>query len=69
MEKIKFVLTPHMKALLINYCIINYEENAIIDDEHLEMEYHYLHRNKELHLLFDAEQLNHYLNDGDQYCG
>jgi hypothetical protein len=69
MENIKFKLTPHMKALLINYCLINYEENAIIDDNHLVMEYHYLKRHNELHLLFEAEQLNDYLNDGDQYSG
>ena len=49
---------PILKQLLINYCFLNYEENAIIDDYHLEAEYNLLSRNNELELLFVAESFS-----------
>ena len=55
---------PILKQLLINYCILNYEENAILDDDHLIAEYNLLARNNELHLLFEAEFLhNNYIDE------
>jgi hypothetical protein len=64
-----FDLNPKLRELLVNYCLINYEENAIIDDEHLLQEYHLLERNNELHLIFEAEKLQNYLNDGNEFGG
>ena len=69
MELQNFNLNPNLRELLANYCLINYEENAIIDDEHLMMEYRLLERNNELHLLFEAEKLDNYLNDGNEFRG
>ena len=69
MELQKFDFNPKLRKLLVNYCLINYEENAIIDDEHLLMEYHLLERNNELHFLFEAEKLDNYLNDGNEFGG
>jgi hypothetical protein len=69
MELRNFKYNDKLRALLVNYCYINYEENARVDDEHLLMEYHLLERNNQLNLLFEAENLNNYLNDGDNYCG
>jgi hypothetical protein len=51
---------PMLKALLINYVLTNYEENAITDDYHLMMEYNLLRRTNQLHQLFTAEMLNNY---------
>ena len=54
---------PLLKQLLINYSILTYEENAILDHEHLEAEFNLLARNNELHLLFEAESYsNNYHN-------
>ena len=69
MELQNFNLNPNLRELLANYCLINYEENAIIDDEHLIMEYRLLELNKELHLLFEAEKLQNYINDGNEFGG
>jgi hypothetical protein len=69
MELQNFNLNPNLRELLANYCLINYEENAIIDDEHLIMEYRLLELNKELHLLFEAEKLQNYINDGIEFGG
>jgi hypothetical protein len=69
MDLQNFDLNPNLRELLVNYCLINYEENAIIDDEHLLQEYYLLERNNELHLIFEAEKLQNYLNDGNEYRG
>jgi hypothetical protein len=69
MELLNFNLNPLLRELLVNYCLINYEENAIIEDRYLIMEYHLLERNNELHRLFEAENLNNYLNDGNEFGG
>ena len=69
MELQNFNLNPNLRELLANYCLINYEENAIIDDEHLIMEYRLLELNNELHLLFEAEKLQNYINDGNEFGG
>ena len=69
MELQKFDFNPKLRELLVNYCLINYEENAIIDDEHLLNEYYLLERNNELHFLFEAEKLENYLNDGNEFGG
>lgn len=54
---------PLLKQLLINYCVVTYEENAILDNDHLLAEYSLLSRNNELHILFEAESYsNSYLN-------
>lgn len=69
MELQNFNLNPNLRELLANYCLINYEENAINDDEHLIMEYRLLELNNELHLLFEAEKLQNYINDGNEFGG
>ena len=54
---------PLLKQLLINYCILTYEENAILDHDHLLEEYGVLTRYNELHRLFEAENMvNSYHN-------
>lgn len=54
---------PLLKNLLITYSVITYEENAILDDHHLVMEYNLLKKNNELHFLFETEKLaNNYQN-------
>jgi len=51
--------TPHLKNLLTEYCLMHYEEYAIIDDHHLLMELNRLVReNKLLELL----ELEHFQN-------
>ena len=69
MELKNFKYNSRLRELLVNYSLINYEENARIDDEYLIMEYYLLERNNQLHLLFEAENLNNYLNDADNYNG
>lgn len=55
--------SPLLKKLLITYCVITYEENAILDDYHLLMEYNLLKKNNETHFLFETEHLvNSYHN-------
>lgn len=53
-----FDRNPILKQLLINYCNIHYEDNAILDDNHLLMEYNLLLRENRLHDLFECERLN-----------
>jgi hypothetical protein len=51
--------TPHLKKLLIEYCFMHYQEQAIIDNHHLLMELNRLVReNKLLELL----ELEHFQN-------
>ena len=42
---------PELKRRLIVYCIATYQEDAIIDDYHLLMEFNYLKLNKKLYEL------------------
>ena len=54
---------PSLKKLLIDYCLIQYEENAIIDEEHLIKEYNYLQKHNKLHELFECEMLCNYFKE------
>lgn len=54
---------PKLRALLIEYCLMQYEENAITDEEHLMKEYNYLKNNNKLHELFECEMLNNYFKE------
>lgn len=49
--------TPLLRKLLINYCLIQYEQNAILDDEHLLREYFYLKKIDAVEELFNSEIL------------
>ena len=51
---------PILRALLKAYCLMQYEENAITDEEHLMMEYNFLKENNKLDELFECEMLNNY---------
>jgi hypothetical protein len=53
-----FENNPVLKKLIINYCLMQYEENAIIDDDHLIMEFRLLQKENRLHELFVSEKLN-----------
>lgn len=46
---------PLLRQLLSNYCLANYEENAIINDEYLLQEYRWLVANNKLDELFNSE--------------
>lgn len=48
---------PFLKKLLINYCLIHYEQDAITDDEHLLREYYYLKQINSLDELFNCERI------------
>ncbi len=56
-EILNFELNPLLRQLLVNYSGIMYEGDAIIDDDHLLMEYNWLKDNNMLNELFTAEQL------------
>ena len=60
---------PVLRQLLESYIIRTYQQEAIIDDDHLMMEYHLLIRDNRLNDLFIEEKLNNYLNDGDNFRG
>ncbi|MEO8516631.1 MAG: hypothetical protein ABI426_07805 [Flavobacterium sp.] len=64
-----FKYNPILRRMLVNYCIRIYEENAILDDEHLLQEYNHLKKNNELHFLFEEEYLINYLKDGNDNNG
>lgn len=67
MEIKNFEYNPILKEMLINYCYRIYQEDAIIDDEHLLMEYNLLLDDNKLNLLFEEEYLCNWLNDdGDR---
>ena len=53
---------PFFKGLLKQYCIMHYEADAILDDEHLIMEYNYLNTNNKLYELFECEMLSNYFD-------
>lgn len=62
-----FERNPLLKKLLTNYCLRQYEEDAITDDEHLDMEWNLLKRNNQLEELFICEHMD---NDcEDNYTG
>jgi len=65
MEIRNFNHNPVLRQLLESYVIRTYEQDAIVDDDHLMMEYHLLVRDNRLNDLFIEEKLNNYLNDGD----
>jgi hypothetical protein len=65
MEIRNFNHNPVLRQLLESYVIRTYEQDAIVDDDHLIMEYHLLVRDNRLNDLFIEEKLNNYLNDGD----
>lgn len=63
MQLLGFQYNPILKGLLANYCLRQYEDNAIIDDEHLLVEYNWLLNNNQLHVLFDSEYLDNQYKD------
>ena len=69
MEIRNFKHNPVLRQLLVSYIIRTYQQEAIIDDDHLMMEYHLLIRDNRLNDLFIEEKLNNYLNDGNQFGG
>lgn len=69
MEIRNFNHNPVLRQLLESYIIRTYEQDAIVDDDHLMMEYHLLIRDNRLNDLFVEEMLNNYLNDGDNFRG
>ena len=69
MEIINFNHNPVLRHLLECYIIRTYQQEAIIDDDHLIMEYHLLIRDNRLNELFIEEKLNNYLNDGNEFRG
>jgi hypothetical protein len=50
-----FRFNPELRKLLIQYCLMMYEENAILDEENLIKEYNYLNDNNSLNELFLCE--------------
>ena len=69
MEIRNFNHNPVLRQLLESYVIRTYEQDAIVDDDHLMMEYHLLIRDNRLNDLFIEEKLNNYLNDGNESSG
>ncbi len=69
MEIRNFKHNPVLRQLLESYVIRTYEQEAIVDDDHLMMEYHLLIRDNRLNDLFIEEKLNNYLNDGNEFSG
>jgi len=69
MEIRNFNHNPVLRQLLESYVIRTYEQEAIVDDDHLMMEYHLLIRDNRLNDLFIEEKLNNYLNDGNEFSG
>ena len=58
-EVVRIDLTrmPVLRKQLVEICYGTYEENAIIDDDHLEMEYYLLVKENRLHELHIPELL------------
>ena len=52
-----------LKKLLINYCLIHYEQDANTDEEHLLREYYYLKQIGALEELFNCERLTIMYNE------
>ena len=70
-EIINLDYCPTLKEQLIEWCYANYEENAIIDDEHLLKEYCMLRRENRLHGLHELEhftnRLKHEYESGQNF--
>lgn len=56
-NEITLEFMPLLKQQLKNYVGVNYEESSDYSNESLVAEYHYLKKNKQLHLLHEAEFL------------
>jgi|688.fasta_scaffold1140420_2 hypothetical protein len=58
-EVVRIDLTrmPVLRKQLVEFCYGTYEENVIIDDDHLEMEYYLLIKENRLNELFMPELL------------
>ena len=54
-ETINLDFCPILKKQLVEWCYALYEENAIIDDEHLIMEYTFLKKENNLHSMIELE--------------
>ena len=54
---------PLFKELLIQYCMVQYEEEAILTDESLVKEYIYLRNEGKIHELFECEMLTNYFEN------
>lgn len=50
-----FKYNPELRRLLVEYCLVVYEENAILDDDNLIVEYNYLLESNSLNELFLCE--------------
>ena len=48
---------PILKQLLVNYILREYEEDSIIDENHLMMEYNRLRDSNQLDMIFMCEEL------------
>jgi hypothetical protein len=64
-----FKNNPILKDLLIEYIYRTYEDDAIIDDDHLMMEYRLLLRENRLNDLFIEEYLQNYIKYGNEFRG
>jgi hypothetical protein len=64
-----FKNNPILKDLLIEYIYRTYEDDAIIDDDHLMMEYRLLIRENRLNDLFIEEYLQNYIKYGNEFRG
>ncbi len=56
-EIINLYNSPFLKKLLINYCLIQYEQDTLLDDEYLLREYYYLKKIDAIEELFNCERL------------
>jgi hypothetical protein len=65
MQITNFNYNPKLRQFLVDYCLRMYEYNAILDDEHLLMEYKLLLNDNNLNALFLEEYLINYLLDGE----
>lgn len=61
-----FKYNPELRRLLVEYCLVVYEENAIINEENLIAEYNYLLENNKLNELFVCENIT--LKSLDNYA-
>lgn len=56
-EITNFDNNPILKQLLVNYILREYEEDSIIDENHLMMEYNRLRDSNQLDMIFMCEEL------------